>query len=113
MKRLKRSLKIFVCCLACCVAMVGFASQENAEAAVNPRDCRHQCLVTGYSIVGHYTDYHVPCSNCGDVCKREHNIRRTHIYCNHCYLSDYYDEDIVYSHSAQICKDLLKELQNQ
>ena len=106
MKRLKRSLKILACCMACCVAVI-ISCQDAVEAAVNPILCKHVNIGEGYSIVGHYDDTHVPCTKCGEVCTRCHEIVRKTTYCKDCYISCYQDEDVVRTHSSDICKNVL------
>ncbi len=106
MKRLKRSLKIFACCMACCVAVINGSSLK-AEAAVNPWSCEHN-FVEMVSVVGHYTDTHVICECCNNVCTRYHDVVRIANYCTKCnYIEKQWVEDIVQTHSSAVCKEIL------
>lgn len=106
MKRLKRSLKIFVCCLACCVAVI-MNSGLKAEAAGNPWSCDHN-IVEKVSIVRHYTDTHVICSDCNTLCTRYHYVVRIANYCTKCnWILKQWEEDIVQTHSSDVCKEIL------
>lgn len=93
--------------MACFVAVIGFASQDKVEAASVGGYCIHQDYITGYSIVGAYTDTHVVCTKCNELCTRYHEILRTSYCCKNCHRSTYYDEDLIRTHSANICKELL------
>ena len=106
MKRLKRSLKIFACCMACCVAVINGSSLK-AEAAVNPLFCEHN-YVEMVSVLGHYTDTHVICDSCNTVCTRYHDVVRICDYCTKCCITtEGRVEDIVQTHSSDVCNEIL------